>query len=65
MEIIQMIYNYCTDFIIILSNMTNSSYYEINFLVFALLYPLLLSASLLTFIIQKWRIYTLLKVHKN
>jgi hypothetical protein len=65
MEIIQMIYNYCTDFIIILSNMTNSSYYEINFLVFALLYPLLLSASLLTFIIPKWRIYTLLKVHKN
>jgi hypothetical protein len=65
MEIIQMIYNYCTDFIIILANFTNCSYYEINFIVFALIYPLCLSAALLVLIIQKWRIHVLLNTVKN
>ena len=65
MEIIQMIYNYCTDFIINLANLTHSSYYEINFLLFAMAYPFLLSASLLIFIIQKLRIHAILKAHKR
>lgn len=36
------IYVYCTDFIINLANILNSSYYEINTLVFCFLYPLIL-----------------------
>ena len=35
-------YVYCTDFTINLANLTNTSYYEVNFLFFCVLYPLLL-----------------------
>lgn len=35
-------YVYCTDFTINLANLTNTSYYEVNFFFFCVLYPLLL-----------------------
>lgn len=34
------IYVYCTDFIVNLANITGLSYYEINALIFCLVYPL-------------------------
>lgn len=33
------LYNYCTDFIINLANLTSLSYYEINALIFLLVWP--------------------------
>lgn len=35
-------YVYCTDFTINLANLTGTSYYEVNFFFFCVLYPLLL-----------------------
>lgn len=35
-------YVYCTDFTINLANLTDTSYYEVNFFFFCVLYPLLL-----------------------
>lgn len=35
------IYGYCVDFIINLANLTNSSYYEVNFVIFIIIYPLI------------------------
>ena len=36
------LYVYCTDFLINLANMSNTSYYEANFFFFCVLYPFLL-----------------------
>ncbi len=35
------LYVYCTDFLINLANLTHTSYYEVNFLIFCVLLPLL------------------------
>jgi len=51
------IYMYCTDYIISLANIFNSSYYEINFYIFIIIYPLLLILTFSIFIIQKIRLY--------
>jgi len=53
---IESFYNYCTDFIINLANLTGLSYFEINFLFFIILYPLLLAVLLLVFLVQKKRL---------
>ena len=50
------IYAYCTDFIINLANIFNLSYYEINFIVFCVLYPVLMIGSVFIYIIQKLRL---------
>ncbi len=50
------IYSYCTDFVINLANILNLSYYEINFIVFCILYPLLIIVSLGFHIRQKIRL---------
>jgi hypothetical protein len=50
------VYNYCTDFVINLANIFNLSYYEINFILFIILYPLLVSGAIFLFFIQKWRL---------
>lgn len=50
------LYAYCTDFIINLSNITGLSYYEINFAIFIVLYPLLLFVAPTIFFIQKLRL---------
>jgi hypothetical protein len=36
------IYAYCTDFTINIANLTNTSYYEVNFFLFCVLFPVLL-----------------------
>ena len=50
------LYAYCTDFVINLANIFDLSYYEINFILFAILYPLLTIGSILFFIVQKIRL---------
>lgn len=55
-EITYWVYNYCTDFIINLANIFNLSYYEINFILFIILYPLLIAAVIFLYILQKWRL---------
>ncbi|MFN8438261.1 MAG: hypothetical protein U0V72_11590 [Cytophagales bacterium] len=47
------LYAYCTDFIINLSNIAGLSYYEVNFVVFIIIYPLFLFVSAIIFIYQK------------
>ncbi|PIE85950.1 MAG: hypothetical protein CSA05_03005 [Bacteroidia bacterium] len=56
MELGKFIYAYCTDFIINLANIFGLSYYEINFIVFCVLYPILLIASVGFYFTQKIRI---------
>jgi hypothetical protein len=41
-KLISFLYNYCTDFVINLANFTGLSYYEINFILFCVLYPMLM-----------------------
>ena len=50
------IYVYCTDFVINLANIFGLSYYEINFTVFCVLYPLLLVGSFTLYVIQRFRL---------
>ena len=50
------LYTYCTDFIINLANISGLSYYEVNFAIFIVLYPLLLFIAPLVFLIQKLRL---------
>ena len=41
-EVVNKSYVYCTDFVINLANLTDTSYYEVNFFLFCVLYPFLL-----------------------
>ena len=41
-EVVNESYVYCTDFVINLANLTDTSYYEVNFFLFCVLYPFLL-----------------------
>lgn len=50
------IYFYCTDFIINLANILKLSYYEINFFIFCLFYPLIVMLLSLVFILQRVRL---------
>lgn len=59
------LYAYCTDFIINLANIFNLSYYEINFIIFCLLYPVLVFGSFAFFIIQRGRLKRLLANNRN
>lgn len=52
-QIIDVIYNYCTDFIISLANITGLSYYDINFYIFCIFYPALFIFSILFYSYQK------------
>jgi hypothetical protein len=52
----KVLYAYCTDFIINLANITGSSYYEVNFVIFIIIYPLLLIMSITIYIMQKLRL---------
>ena len=56
MTIVKFIYAYCTDFTINLANIFNLSYYEINFILFCILYPLLIIGLPILYIIQKYRL---------
>ncbi|MFN4286608.1 MAG: hypothetical protein ACK4E8_11680 [Lacibacter sp.] len=41
LHIIQQAYVYCTDFVLELAHRTGTSYYEVNFFIFCVLWPLL------------------------
>lgn len=56
LEIAYLVYNYCTDFVINLANIFYLSYYEINLILFIILYPLLIISTGLIFLIQIWRL---------
>lgn len=55
-ELGKYIYAYCTDFIINLANIFDLSYYEINFIIFCLVYPILIVGSIGLCSIQKNRL---------
>ena len=50
------VYAYCTDFIINLANILNLSYYEINALLFCIIWPLVTLFLFFVFVIQKIRL---------
>ena len=52
------LYVYCSDFTINVANLTSTSYYEVNFFLFIVLYPLLLLVTPIMYIIQKMRLRT-------
>jgi hypothetical protein len=55
------LYAYCTDFIINLANITGLSYYEVNFVIFIIIYPLLLIITPTLYVIQKLRLRNIKK----
>lgn len=56
------IYFQCTDFVINAANFTGTSYYEINFFLFCVLYPALLLGGFIYFVVQKYRLRKLSKL---
>ncbi len=56
LHLLNALYAYCTDFVINLANLLGLSYYEVNFVFFVILYPLIFIVSLAIFIIQKNRL---------
>ena len=56
LTLVNSVYAYCTDLTINLANLLNLSYYEINFVLFCLLYPTLIVSSVLLYTIQKIRL---------
>lgn len=60
-HLLKELYAYCTDFVINLANITGLSYYEINFVIFIILYPLLLFVSPLLYFYQKSKLRTIKK----
>lgn len=57
----QEVYNYCTDFVINIANLTNTSYYEVNVFLFCFLYPILFVSLPILFQIQKIRLKRMTK----
>ena len=55
-ELVNFVFAYCTDFVINLANVFKLSYYEINFIIFCILYPLFIVGSVGTYIFQKMRL---------
>jgi hypothetical protein len=44
------LYIYCTDFVLNLANILSLSYYEVNFIIFCVLYPLALILSFIIYV---------------
>ncbi len=55
------LYIYCTDFIINLANLLNLSYYEINFFLFIVIFPLVMIITFSFYMVQKWRLKRLIR----
>jgi hypothetical protein len=55
-KLISFLYNYCTDFVINLANYTKLSYYEINFILFCIVYPALIVGMPILLFLLKQRI---------
>lgn len=58
------LYIYCTDFTINLANLTGTSYYEVNFFFFCVLFPFLLVVLPITAIALRIRLRQLSRMHK-
>ncbi len=56
LKLFELMYHCCTDFIISLANLFSLSYYEINAILFCVLYPLLFIGLIVLFIIQNYRL---------
>ncbi|MCO6497517.1 MAG: hypothetical protein J5I50_07630 [Chitinophagaceae bacterium] len=50
------VYAYCTDFLINLANILGISYYEVNFFIFIILFPLLLIGSMFWYVRERSRL---------
>jgi fucose permease len=50
------VYAYCTDFIINLANILHLSYYEVNFILFCVIYPILIIGLPIFYLVQKIRL---------
>ncbi len=59
LNLIRKLFVYCVDFIINLAHISGLSYYEVNALIFVLLWPLLTLALLLAVGFRGFRIYLL------
>jgi hypothetical protein len=59
------IYAYCTDFIINLANIFSLSYYEVNFIIFCLIYPVLIFGTLGLYVIQRERVKKIKERYKK
>jgi len=55
-KLISFLYNYCTDFVINLANFTGLSYYEINFMLFCVVYPGLIVGMPITLFLLKHKL---------
>lgn len=60
-----MLYVYCTDFIINLANVLSLSYYEVNFGIFIIIYPVLFFTAMLVYFVQRNRLKNHLKKAKS
>lgn len=58
------VYMYCTDFIINLANIFGFSYYEVNFMIFCVVYPVLVVSLFLTYVVQRVR-FKILNIGTN
>lgn len=59
-DVVNEIFVYCTDFVINVANLLGISYYEVNAIIFCVLYPLILSISLWCFL-RNWIVLRKLK----
>ena len=55
-DLIKKVYVYCTDFIINLANILDLSYYEVNTLIFCILYPITIIGLAVIYLIQRRRL---------
>ncbi|WP_344713648.1 hypothetical protein [Winogradskyella damuponensis] len=58
------LYVYCTDFTINLANLTGTSYYEVNFFFFCILFPFLLVVLPIMAIVLRFRLQQLSRMYK-
>ena len=63
-DLVGVIYVYCTDFTINLANLTNTSYYEVNFFLFCVIFPVLLIVLPCTAIFLKIKLKKLQRISK-
>ena len=56
------VYGYCTDFVINIANLLGLSYYEVNALIFVIIWPLLTVALVVLFVVQMVRYRRLKKL---
>lgn len=56
MQLSRDLYVYCTDFVINLANIFELSYYEINAIIFCIIYPAFIFGFFFLFLIQKQRL---------